>query len=120
MDGSIVIAKSGSKVINLDAVQCGVAKEKNRFSFFAKAVRKIKEKGENLTEDAPLKVEKVKSNLVVEKDDVYARMSVKDKKAVTIKGSEFKPDKLKKERLDMQFLEKYGEKSKKPRATKSR
>ena len=111
MEGSIIIAKSGSKVINLDAVQCGVAKEKNVFKFFAKAVQKVKQKAENSVEVATIKIEDVENNIIVKKEDKYVRMNVKDKKAKSIKGADFKPDKSKRARLEEQLELKYGTKS---------
>lgn len=108
MEGSIIIAKSGSNVINLDAVQCGVAKEKNVIKFFAKAVQRAKQKMNGLDEVAPLKIENVENNILVEKEEKYVRMIVKDKKAKPIKNADFKPNRSKKTRLDKQFKEKYG------------
>lgn len=110
MEGSIIIAKSGSNVINLDAVQCGVAKEKNVVKFFAKAVQKVKQKLNNTVETAPIKIEDIENNILVEKEDKYVRMVVKDKKAKIIKNADFKPDRIKKLRIDEQFIAKYGKK----------
>ena len=85
MEGSIIVAKSGSRVINLDAVQCGIAKEKSRISFFAKTAKKVKE---NSIAPEPIKVF---DNKVMVKDGVVNRFVVnKEKKAKTISKSKDK------------------------------
>lgn len=113
MEGSIIIAKSGSKTINLDAVQCGFAKEKNigKLLAFAKAVQKRKQRGQEVIEAKTIKIENIEGNIVVKKENEYVRKSVKEKKAKTIEGTEFKPDRVKRARLEYEF-EKHRFKSK--------
>ncbi len=103
MEGSIIVGKSGSKVINLDAVQCGVAKERNVIKFFAKAVKKIKERMDSSITPEPIKVH---TNIVTEKDGEVNRLLVKDKKAKSICKS--KKDKYTIARIRDRINEKYG------------
>ncbi|MBR2705491.1 MAG: hypothetical protein IKE91_08495 [Clostridia bacterium] len=104
MEGSIIVGKSGSKVINLDTVQCGVAKDKNNvLSFFARAVKKVKERMENSITPEPIKVH---NNIVTEKDGEVNRLLVKDKKAKSISKSKLDKDKL--GRIRAKINEKYG------------
>lgn len=105
MEGSIIVGKSGSKVINLDAVQCGVARDKNKvLSFFAKVVKKVKEKNENSITPAPIRVD---NNKVMVKDGSVTRFIVgKDKKAKVISKS--KPGKETIAKIVAKINEKYG------------
>lgn len=105
MEGSIIVGKSGSRVINLDAVQCGVARDrKNVLSFFAKVVKKVKEKSENSITPTPIKVN---NNKVMVKDGNITRFIVgKDKKAKVISKS--KPGKEITGRIMAKINEKYG------------
>lgn len=83
MEGSIIVGNSRSNVINFDVVQCGVAKDKNKVNFFAKAAKKSKEKDSNTP--APIKVF---DNKVMVKDGVISRFVVnKEKKAKTLSKS---------------------------------
>lgn len=105
MEGSIIVGKSGSRVINLDAVQCGVARDKeNVLSFFAKVVKKVREKTEITDVPAPIKVH---DNKVTIKDNgVVNRFIVnKEKKAKILSKSR---DKELVARVMRSINQKYG------------
>jgi len=115
MEGSIVIAKSESGVINLDSVQYSITIEKDRVSFSGDALHKSKS-----IEEQPLNVGKVSTNLIVPKGDTFVRMNVENKKATKIKGADFKPDKDKRKKLEERLAMKYGRNNDNQKSVKGR
>ncbi len=85
-ESTMIVGKSGPSVINLDAVQCGVTKDKSRLGFFAKAAKIVR--GENAITPAPIKV--YQNNVTIRNGEVNRFVVNRDKKAKTISTSKDK------------------------------